>query len=184
MRSLARAGFLGRFQPFHHGHYSVIEAYRDDYDLVIVIGSAGESRTEENPLSFEERKALIQECFPEIEVIGLEDEEKDEEGNRQWIEKLDDHGFDVIISRNKLVQRLVKEYSDAEIEEQELHDPNVYSGTEVRRRIKSGEEWRYLVPECAKEAVAEHLETIKESGIKYDFEPGWNRENSFYGTDE
>lgn len=179
-----KAAFLGRFQPFHQGHYNVIEEYREKYDLTIVVGSAGESRTEENPLSFEERKEIIESCVPDIEIIGLEDEEKDEDGNKRWIEKLDEHGFDLVISRNDLVVRLVEEYSRAEIETQKLHDPNVYSGTEVRRRIKSGEEWRYLVPECAKEKVAEYLDTIKESGIKYDFEPGWKRENAFYGTDE
>jgi len=48
-----------------------------------------------------------------------------------------------------------------ELEEQELYDPEIYSGTEVRRRIKSDEEWRYLVPKCAKQKIEDLVETVK-----------------------
>jgi len=183
---MTKAAFIGRFQPFHQGHKNVVDRYQDEFDdFCIVIGSAGEEETEDNPLSFEERKEVIHECFPEIEVIGVEDEGKNDEGNRKWIGKIEEKtGADVIISQNPLVKKIVETFSDLELEEQELHEPDVYSGTAVRRRIKSGEEWRYLTPECAKEKLEELAGKIKDSGINYDFEPGWKRENSFRDTYE
>jgi nicotinamide-nucleotide adenylyltransferase len=180
-----KVGFLGRFQPLHKGHHKVIEDHRDEYgEFKVIIGSSGEERTEDNPLSFEERKDLIQTCFPDIEVIGVEDETKDEEGNRKWIQKIEDTGIDAVISQNDLVQMLVGEYTDLKLIEQEMHDKGIYSGTETRRRIRSGEEWRYLVPKCCTEKIADLVDDIKESGTQYDFEPGWKRENAYHDTYE
>ncbi len=179
-----KAAFIGRFQPFHQGHKNVVDEYRENFeDFCIVIGSAGEKETEDNPLGFEERKAVIHECFPDIEVLGVDDEEKTDEGNREWIEKIEEKTqADAVISQNPLVKEIVEDFSELELVEQNMHDPEVYSGTAIRRRIKSGEEWRYLTPECAKEKLEELAEKIKDSGINYDFEPGWKKENSFYGT--
>ncbi|MFB6116721.1 MAG: adenylyltransferase/cytidyltransferase family protein [Candidatus Nanosalina sp.] len=180
---MSEAIFLGRFQPFHEGHYKVVEKYMDDFeDLKIVIGSAGKKDEEENPLSFEERKEIIQECFPDLKVQALEDEEKTEEGNRKWASKLEKFNADTVISGNSLVQRLVEEYTDMDVLEPELHDPEIYSGTEIRRRIRSGEEWRYLVPKCAQDRIEELEERIREAGIDYEFEPGWKKENAYHGT--
>ncbi len=52
--------FIGRFQPFHHGHLHVIEsAFAHCEQLVLVIGSAFRARTVKNPFSYAERKQLI-----------------------------------------------------------------------------------------------------------------------------
>ncbi len=71
-----------------------------------------------------------------------------------------------------------------EVIEPEMHDPEIYSGTEIRRRMRSGEEWRYLVPRCAQDRVEEYEDKICESGIDYEFEPGWKRDNAYHGTAE
>ncbi len=52
--------FVGRFQPMHIGHLDAIEWILERYrKIIIVIGSSQESRTEENPFTFEERKEII-----------------------------------------------------------------------------------------------------------------------------
>lgn len=183
---MTRAVFLGRFQPLHLGHKKVIEKYREEFeDLILGVGSSSKQRDEENPLSFEEREEMIKDCFPDLEVIGLEDEERTEEGNRIWSEKIAEKtDADVLISGNELVQHLVEEHTSMEVVEPEMHDPDIYSGTEVRRRIRAGEEWRYLVPKCSKQKIEELEEAIKESGINYEFNPGWKKENAFHGTAE
>ena len=162
--------FLGRFQPFHRGHLSVVEGLDD---FIIAVGSASKSRTEDNPLSFEERKRLIEACV-DTEVVGLEDTGKTPEGNREWGEKLEGLGADVIVSGNDLVKRIVRDYTDLGLEEPEMLQQSIYSGTEIRRRIRSGEEWRYLVPDCAANLLEEDLSVIRESGPSHEFEPGWN----------
>ncbi|MBC5792754.1 MAG: adenylyltransferase/cytidyltransferase family protein [Nanohaloarchaea archaeon] len=171
--------FLGRFQPLHLGHKNVIE---NQDDLVVAVGSSGKSGEEENPLSFEQRKRLIKDCFPDVEVVGVEDTEDDVEWLRNLLEKT---GADTILSRNSNVRAIVENSDrDVKVVKQELYDEEIYSGTEVRRRIRSGEEWRYLTPPCCKESLEEFLEDIKDSGIQHEFEPGWKRENASYDTAE
>lgn len=172
--------YLGRFQPLHIGHKKVIERYMDKFeDFILVIGSANKSRTDDNPLTAEEREEIIRECFPDLKILHKDDHEDDELWSRKLEEKVD---ADIVISQNDLVKRLVRDHTSMEIEEQELYDPEIYSGTEVRRRIKSDEEWRYLVPKCAKEKIEELVETIKKSGTQYEFEPGWKKKNAYNNT--
>ena len=177
---MTKAGFLGRFQPFHLGHHNAVKQLNENYsEPVIIVGSSGKSRTEDNPLSFEERKKLIEACHPDIEILKLEDVESDEE----WMEKLEGLDLDKVISRNDNVHKIL-ENSDLEVERPQMFDEKIYSGTEVRRRIKSGEEWRYLTPKCSHKALEGLLEAVKKSGTQYNFEPGWERENSYHDTAE
>lgn len=175
-----KAVYLGRFQPLHLGHKKVIEEYKDEFEsFALIIGSADKSRTEENPLTAEEREEIIKECFPDLEILHKDDHESDQ----QWSEELEDKvEADVVISQNDLVKQLIREHTNMDIEEQELYDPEIYSGSEVRRRIKSDEEWRYLVPTCAKERLENLTEVIKKSGVQYEFEPGWKKKNAYNET--
>jgi nicotinamide-nucleotide adenylyltransferase len=187
-----KAGFLGRFQPFHLGHRDVIEEEKENYEkFTVVIGSSERSRTEKNPLTFEERKKLIKACFPEIKVIGIEDTEENPQksdpetsANKEWAEKFQEKNFDVIISGNDKVKQIIEKHTEIQVESPEMVSENIYSGTEARRRIKSGEEWRYLTPKCSHQQLESLLEKIKKSGKQYNFEPGWKKKNSYHETAE
>lgn len=53
--------FIGRFQPFHNGHYEVVRhALTRAQKVIILVGSADTPRTTKNPFSFNERKAMIE----------------------------------------------------------------------------------------------------------------------------
>ena len=55
---------IGRFQPFHLGHSIILErALYQCNKVIVVIGSAQESRTPLNPLSAAEREQLIIDSF-------------------------------------------------------------------------------------------------------------------------
>ena len=55
-----RALFLGRFQPFHKGHLMVISGIaREAEYLVIAVGSAQYSHSQENPFTAGERYTMI-----------------------------------------------------------------------------------------------------------------------------
>lgn len=55
---------LGRFQPLHLGHVDLIEAaLAAGEKTVIMIGSATESRSLDNPFTYEERRQLIADHF-------------------------------------------------------------------------------------------------------------------------
>ena len=52
--------YIGRFQPFHKGHWSVVKEALTQCDrLVIAVGSATENRTKHNPFSYCERIEII-----------------------------------------------------------------------------------------------------------------------------
>lgn len=169
-----KAAFIGRFQPLHLGHQKVIEECSSEHEACIVIGSAEKSREKENPLTVEERKTLINECFPDLPVFLLPDNPSDETWCKNLEQKTD---CEAVITQNKETENAVKENSDLEIIHQEFHQRDMYSGTEVRRRIRSGAEWRYLVPECGKQKLEELLPVIKKTGRDYEFTPGWKKEN-------
>jgi len=65
--------FMGRMQPFHLGHQAVInEILLDGLIPVIVLGSSNLDRDlTKNPLTFEQRKELIQLVYPNIEIVFI-----------------------------------------------------------------------------------------------------------------
>ena len=78
--------FVGRFQPFHRGHEKAIKNLLKKYEkIIVVIAAAEKSRTEKNPFTAEERKAMLERAFPKeinenkIEIINVEDKASDEE---------------------------------------------------------------------------------------------------------
>ena len=56
--------YIGRFQPIHIGHESIIRKMLDECVIAIVaVGSAQEHNTQRNPFNFWERKDLITNVF-------------------------------------------------------------------------------------------------------------------------
>lgn len=61
MRKYKLAVFIGRFQPYHNGHHSVIQKALEVADNVLVlIGSSYGARTLRNPFNFYERRNMIE----------------------------------------------------------------------------------------------------------------------------
>jgi bifunctional NMN adenylyltransferase/nudix hydrolase len=80
--------FIGRFQPFHQGHWHIIQAALKNCDqLIIIVGSINRARTVKNPWTFQERKNLIQanlqaqgeDIARRVQIFGVEDQMYNEE---------------------------------------------------------------------------------------------------------
>lgn len=149
----ARALYIGRFQPFHLGHLYALSQIREP-EIIIGIGSAQYSRTEDNPYTFEERKRMIEEVLEEgqatiLAIPDIHDEEK-------WVEHvLDITGpIDVVYTGNAWVKELFgKEGQHV----QDLIIKNPYSGTTIRRLIREDSPaWKEMLPEH----IAEIIEKI------------------------
>lgn len=68
MRNYKWAVFIGRFAPFHVGHYNTLKAGLDMADRVLILlGSAKQARSTRNPLTWEERRSIIEVSLPEEE---------------------------------------------------------------------------------------------------------------------
>lgn len=64
--------FIGRMQPFHTGHKAVVdEALKQAKEVIIVLGSCFQPRSTKNPFTFEERKDMIESCYPEQVSTGV-----------------------------------------------------------------------------------------------------------------
>ena len=56
--------YIGRFQPLHVGHTSIIDKMLDECEKVIIaIGSAQEGETQKNPFKFSFREEMIEETY-------------------------------------------------------------------------------------------------------------------------
>lgn len=77
--------FIGRFQPLHIGHEAVIrKALSMAKEVVIVVGSAFQSRDIRNPFTFKERADIIREVFPNdnLHIVPAQDFPYDD---NRWI---------------------------------------------------------------------------------------------------
>jgi nicotinamide-nucleotide adenylyltransferase len=152
--------FIGRFQPFHKGHVYMIKTILEDFNEVIIgVGSAQYSNTRDNPFNVNERiemieRALKSERIGSCQIVPIEDIHDD----TRWVEHVESlvPKFHAVFTHEKLTKRLFQE-KGYEVIEARLFDREQYSGTEVRRRMLKGEDWRPLVPKD----VAKYIKEIK-----------------------
>ena len=154
-----RAFYIGRFQPYHIGHHTILGNIADDVDEIIVgIGSAQRSHEPENPFTAGERVVMVSRSLKDLDidcyVIPIEDIQR----NAVWVShvrSMTPH-FDLAYTNNPLVFRLFEE-AGVQVKRSPMHQRDVYSGTIIRKKMLSGEEWKHLVPD----AVAETIDSIK-----------------------
>lgn len=86
--------YIGRFQPFHIGHYqNCIKALERAEKLLILIGSSGIGPLPNNPWSFDDRchmifKALPEVLHPRIQLLSLYDSLYDQTAWETRVKKL------------------------------------------------------------------------------------------------
>ncbi len=161
VREPERAAMVGRFQPVHKGHVkAMLDILADFEELVIVLGSAQLSHELDNPFTVGERMVMIR--LP-LEEAGVGPE-------RYWIVPVPDAPmhtvwvpmvlaycprFSVVYSNEPLTRRLFKE-AGIEVRPIPFYEREIYSATEVRRRMLAGEDWAELVPS----SVADYIRAI------------------------
>jgi len=152
--------FIGRFQPFHKGHLYLIKTILENYNEVTIgVGSAQYSNTPENPFTVDERVEMIERALKGAKILGcsivpIEDIHDD----KRWVQHVESlvPRFDAVYTHESLTRRLFSE-KGYEVVEARLLERDQYSGTEVRRRMLRGEDWRPLVPKV----VAQYIRDIK-----------------------
>ena len=154
-----RALYIGRFQPYHLGHQAVIEKIAEEVEeIVIVIGSAQDSHTPENPFTGGERMEMIYASLRECSlchrcyVTPLQDVQR----NSIWVSHLQSMvpGFDLAYSNNPLVVQLFTEAGIA-VKKPPLYQRELYSGTAIRRLMREGGDWTGLVPDAVAAFIRE-----------------------------
>ena len=145
---MKRGFYIGRFQPYHNGHQSVLEHMAHEVDeIVIGIGSAQLSHLTDNPFTAGERVLMITRALASLGcpfyVIPIEDIKR----NSLWVAHVLSMTppFDLCYSSNPLVVQLFKE-AGIKVQSPAMYERETLSGTEIRRRMLKGEPWKNLVP--------------------------------------
>jgi nicotinamide-nucleotide adenylyltransferase len=152
-----RGFYIGRFQPYHNGHHSMVRRIADEVDeLVLGIGSADDSHTTHDPFTAGERIMMITKAVAEFDlttyVVPLEDINR----NAVWVSHVESMcpDFDVAYSNNPLVVRLFEE-AGIEVRQSPMFDRDRLEGSEIRERMIDDESWRDRVPASVVQVIEE-----------------------------
>lgn len=143
--------FIGRFQPFHLGHLDAIQQILGRHEKIIIgIGSAQYKNLPENPYSAALRKRMIEislreakiprQKFTIVKIPDIHDDTK-------WVthvEKLIPR-FGTVYSGTPRVRRLFRKNGKYKVAMPKFNLK--ISGTEVRKRMKEGKKWEWMVGE-------------------------------------
>ncbi|MFB6124281.1 MAG: nicotinamide-nucleotide adenylyltransferase [Haloferacaceae archaeon] len=152
-----RGLFVGRFQPFHLGHYQFVESVAAAVDEVLVgVGSAQASHTVENPFTAGERISMVHNAVADVAATTMAVPIEDVDRYAVWVGHVAATcpPFEVVYTNNPLVEHLF-EREGYEVRGVDLFDRERYRGTEIRRRMLAGEPWRHLVPDAVPPVVDE-----------------------------
>jgi nicotinamide-nucleotide adenylyltransferase len=154
--------YVGRFQPFHLGHLEAVKHILGKVDeLVVVVGSAHDSHTIDNPFTAGERITMIRLALKEAKidanrytVLPL----PDAEFHKVWVSHLlsQTPSFDLVFTNEPLTGRLLKE-AGMRVEKIPMFNRGAFTATEVRKRIIEGKNWEELLPK----SVAAYVKQIK-----------------------
>ena len=153
--------YVGRFQPIHIGHTSIISKMLDQCEKVIVaVGSAQESGTERTPFSYDFRKEMIEQIyFDRVIVVPIQDR-KNPRNDSSW----GDYLFSNVYSLCGLIPDVI--YEGEEEERINWYDNLDVSVVKVSRSILpiSGTALRNAIIWNDKELVLQYLPyAIRES---------------------
>ncbi len=154
---MARGIYIGRFQPFHDGHYSVVDRIADEVDeLVLGIGSADASHSTRNPFTAGERIMMITKSLADLDLVTYAVPIEDLERNSVWVSHVESMSpdFDVAYSNNPLVIQLFRE-AGVEVRQSPMYNRGVLEGSEVRDRMIDDGDWESLVPAPVVDIVEE-----------------------------
>ncbi len=155
-----RGLYVGRFQPFHHGHLDAIKYVLERVDeLVVVIGSAQYSHNSHDPFTAGERLVMVQsallECNVDVSKVWIVPV-PDVHLHMLWVSAVEGYtpSFEVVYSNEPLTRRLFTEagYNVLQIP---YFDREVYSSTVIREKMVKDQDWAKLVPKSVREFILE-----------------------------
>ncbi len=147
---------IGRFQPLHKGHMDVIRVCAEESEhLTVGIGSAQYSHEPDNPFTAGERYTMIDEALRDAGIVNysivpVEDLNRYSVWTAHVVSMCPP--FSAVYTNNPFTRRLFQEAGYA-VRASPMYDREIYSGTEVRRRMVEGGDWRSLVPAPVAEVI-------------------------------
>lgn len=165
-----RALFIGRFQPFHLGHLSVLQQSKilGSDEVIIGVGSAQYSGLDNNPFTYEERVKIINAStennsdLPKLYIIPLPDIHDD----AKWVEhvntiiKANNLSYDIVFSGNSNVYSL---FEKAGVPVKTIQQTVDINSTTIRNYIRTNNpQWKAFIHPSAQPLVANEPSLIDE----------------------
>ncbi len=135
----------------------MVEEIANDVDeLVLGIGSAGDSHTSRNPFTAGERIMMITKTLVDIDLVTYVVPIEDLERNSVWVSHVQSMSpdFEIAYSNNPLVIQLFRE-AGVEVRQSPMFNRGIFEGTEIRDRMIEGGDWETLVPDPVAKVVDE-----------------------------
>lgn len=152
--------FIGRFQPFHNGHlHALKEVLAKEEKVFIVIGSAQAGYTPTNPFTAAERITMVQHVLNELDIPCtryLIIPVPDVHNYTLWVDHVRRYvpRFGIVYSGSKSGVTLFSA-QNIPVARVSLYKKQILSGSEIRRRILEGKEWKPLVPDVVAKLIDE-----------------------------
>lgn len=176
-----RALYIGRFQPFHLGHLSVIQKAIQEVDkLIIGIGSAEMNYLPDNPFTGSERYQMVEKTM-ESENITTDKYTiipiRNIHNYALWVDHLSLYlpPFKAVYTGSPIVKQLLKK-SMHNYEIRDIEKTIETSSTIVRDNILNNDDsWQTQVPQVVAEFIKsidgveriQHLKTTEENGEEF-----------------
>ena len=147
--------FIGRFQPFHLGHFYAMQFALSKVDMLWVgIGSSNKKNEKRNPFSAIERKQMIlssinKTLLRRIKIYLI----PDFDDHAKWIDAINYivPKYDLVFSNDEITTSICSKTSN--VSTIRLHDRKILSGTNIRNKMISGDKWEELVPAGTKKVL-------------------------------
>jgi nicotinamide-nucleotide adenylyltransferase len=153
-----KALYIGRFQPFHNGHFLVVQRISKEYEaLIIGIGSSQDHDSAENPFSEQERMRMIAQSLDASDIKNYQIVPiPDIHDPPRWVAHVQEivADFDVVITNNPFTRTLFSEKGFT-VEGTPYFQRELYTGKEIRRRMRCNEPWEHLVPDPVVKIIME-----------------------------
>ncbi|NHK30374.1 MAG: nicotinamide-nucleotide adenylyltransferase [Asgard group archaeon] len=156
-----RGMIVGRFQPFHLGHFNAIKYSLSEVDdLIVIIAASQQSHLPDNPFTAGERYDMIHDSLvAEIKdltrvIIIPANDIKD---NGLWVSHLVRlvPKFDVVFTNNPLVGHLFKQ-AGKEVRSTPFYERKEYNADYIRELMATGKNtWKKLVPKAVVNIIKE-----------------------------
>ncbi len=159
---VVNAIYIGRFQPFHNGHYAALKwiLNKEGPPIALCIGSAQYSHTIENPFTVGERIEMI---WNQLAIDNLNSQiiicaVPDSEIHSAWVSLVEHYcpKFKRAYSNDSLTRILFMERG-IEILPIPFFNRELYEATKIRQLIANNENWEHLVPP----KIAEYIKINK-----------------------
>jgi nicotinamide-nucleotide adenylyltransferase len=164
MPKLLRGLIIGRFQPFHKGHSSLVrDALKQCNEIIIAIGSSQFNYSFTNPFTAGERLQMIHDTLIELKIelkniyiVPI----SNLENNAIWLSNLISMvpKFDVLYSGNLFVNQLISQNNSHsfKVVTPRLYRMNQYNGTKIRIKLTKDDAWMKCVSASTCKIISEN----------------------------